>query len=256
MGRKEEEKNCHEGSIPLIGAKGSSGNQAGHALFFFCFFFCGDEAKPGVHPENVALCRSVFLHTLLIVQRCESVKHGNFATFLGDFQILFPALGTGGTRRWKLQIECQMQWICFWVEKKLNEWWKSFPHLVKNEWLRCRTSISLYLFWILKWGRSLFYTPLYQYFKASVLTFWMSACILSRSCLARLSVFWDNFILFISFKEMQILLFIWNRCARSHAGLCVQLFVSKIICTRIKGGGGSGLRSFRTNSRALFLQWS
>lgn len=36
---------------------------------------------------------------------------------------------------------------------------------------------------------------------------------------------------------MQILLFIWNRCARSHAGLCVQLFVSKIICTRIKGGG-------------------
>lgn len=64
------------------------------------------------------------------------------------------------------------------------------------------------------------------------------------------------FSLFISFKEMQILLFIWNRCARSHAGLCVQLFVSKIICTRIKGGGGSGLRSFRTNSRALFLQWS
>uniref|UniRef100_A0A3Q3BQI1 Elongation factor RNA polymerase II n=1 Tax=Haplochromis burtoni TaxID=8153 RepID=A0A3Q3BQI1_HAPBU len=99
VGRKEEEKNCHEGSIPLIGAKGSSGNQAGHALFFFCFFFCGDEAKPGVHPEKVALCRSVFLHTLLIVQRCESVKHGNFATFLGDFQILFPALGTGGTRR-------------------------------------------------------------------------------------------------------------------------------------------------------------
>lgn len=196
-GEKKKKKNCHEGSIPLIGAKGSSGNQAGHALFFFCFFFCGDEAKPDVHPENVALCRSVFLHTLLIVQRCESVKHGNFPTFLGDFQILFPALGTGGTRRWKLQIECQMQWICFWVEKKLNEWWKSFPHLVKNEWLRCRTSISLYLFWILKWGRSLFYTPLYQYFKASVLTFWMSACILSRSCLARLSVFWDNFILFI-----------------------------------------------------------
>lgn len=99
--------------------------------------------------------------------------------------------------------------------------------------------ISLYLFWILKWGRSLFYTPLYQYFKASVLTFWMSACILSRSCLAHLSVFWDNFILFIYlfFKEMQILLFIWNRCARSHAGLCVQLFISKIICTRIKGGG-------------------
>lgn len=195
-GEKKKKKIAMKGVFLSSGPKALVGTKRDTLCFSFVFSFV-EMRRSLVCIQKMWLCAGVFLHTLLIVQRCESVKHGNFATFLGDFQILFPALGTGGTRRWKLQIECQMQWICFWVEKKLNEWWKSFPHLVKNEWLRCRTSISLYLFWILKWGRSLFYTPLYQYFKASVLTFWMSACILSRSCLARLSVFWDNFILFI-----------------------------------------------------------
>lgn len=143
--KKKKKKIAMKGVFLSSGPKALVGTKRDTLCFSFVFFFCGDEAKPGVHPEKVALCRSVFLHTLLIVQRCESVKHGNFATFLGDFQILFPALGTGGTRRWKLQIECQMQWICFWVEKNLNEWWKSFPHLVKNEWLRCRTYFFVFI---------------------------------------------------------------------------------------------------------------
>lgn len=123
--RKEEEKNCH-GVFLSSGPKALVGTKRDMLCFSFVFFFCEDEA-------------------MWRVQRCESVKHGNFATFLGDFQILFPALGTGGTQSWKLQIECQTQLICFWVEKKLNEWWKSFPHLVKNEWLRCGTYFFVFI---------------------------------------------------------------------------------------------------------------
>lgn len=48
----------------------------------FCFLFCF--FPPPQQP------------TLLIVQRGESVKHGNFSTFLGYFQILLLALETGG----------------------------------------------------------------------------------------------------------------------------------------------------------------
>lgn len=132
---------------------------------------------------------------------------------------------------------CRLNAKCneFVFELRKNEWWKSFPHLVKNEWSRCRTYFFVFILDI-KMGGWVCFTLLcistlkllFSHFECLPVFYPEAALPVCQSI---------GITLFISFKEMQILLFIWNRCARSHTGLCVQLFVSKIICTRLKGGG-------------------
>lgn len=165
-------------------------------------------------------------HPAYSAQRSERVKHGNFPTFLG-------------TLRWKLQIVCQMQLICFWVKK----WCISFPHVL-NRMVMTLEVISPFFFiyfWHLNWrNESVLHSSISVLKKLSlfsVLTSWMSASILFRSCLAHLIVSLLALIIFFSFLK-RCRYHYWlnqaeaSKCTQSDAGLCIcfESFQSLLSC--------------------------
>lgn len=92
------------GPKALVGTKQDTRSVSFSSLLFFVLFF-NDGAVPGVarsvsvmtvHSKILVLCGFVFFngHPAYNAQRSERVYHGNSPTFLGDFQIIFPAFET------------------------------------------------------------------------------------------------------------------------------------------------------------------
>lgn len=169
-----------------------------------------------MHPKKKG---SVWLYfsqqpTLLIVHRGlkESITEA-FPLSREIIQIIFfLLLKLEGTLRWKLQIVHQMQLICFWEMKHQFP-----PRIYWIEWLWCWIYFSVFIyFWHLNWGDESVLHSSISVLKSclffSVLTSWMSASILFRSCLAHLIVnLLALIIFFLSFKEMQISLLIKSK---------------------------------------------
>lgn len=154
--------------FPLIGAKGSNEDWAGHTIFFslFPFYFCfflGYGVAPrvarsvcvvSVHPENKKrFCVALFfstVHPACNAQRSERVKSGHLPFFLGNNPN--PAFQTGGNTEMKAA-DCKPNATNLFFN---NEMIHQSPSLICwIEWLWHLINFSVFLliyFCHLNWG--------------------------------------------------------------------------------------------------------
>lgn len=161
-------------------------------------------------------------HPAYSAQRSERVKRGNSPTFLGDFQIIFPAFENSqeGDTEMKSADCTPNATICFELRKIKWMIHQFSPHILN--WMVVMLNLFLCFFFNLflplnSEGVSLLYTPQYQYLKAVSLMFCphiLNVCqyfIQKLPCPSNCQSVGDIIFFSLSFKEMQILLLIKSK---------------------------------------------